>query len=278
MTRIAPLLISLSLLLASAPSSAAAVPSFPSDGLIFDAYKLETETELVFFDPKVVEQGRALKQPEYTVEMEGAIRRDDKGLDIIAFTESLTPVRALGNQGTSILLPGKYSNDSAWKGEFSAMKILGAEVELKDVKLTSNPYRLKEMVVMGHAVIAQQRATKILEAIVEEDKMPVVAGISLRLSSMKISSSREVQLDIEYERTEGPSGPILAAVYAIDAQGNELGGGVWDKSEGIFASNIKFKGKFPIPTRSKIDKLKLIFVTVYELKPYAFIVKDVFQK
>lgn len=281
MKRLARLSISLPLLLAVCLSNAAVVPSFTSDGLTFDVYNLETDTKQIFFDPKWLEDSggnNKRKDPEYSVEMKGAIRNKGAGLDVIAFTETLLPARATSDQGASMLVVETSSNKSAWEGEFSAMKPNGAEVELKDVKLTSNPYRLKDLVVMGQALIAQQRATKILDAIVEEDRVPVVAGINLRLSSMKISSRREVDLEIEYKRREGPGAPVLEAVYAIDAYGNTLGGGVWDKAESIFNSEIKFKGKFVIPPSSKIDKLKLVFVTVYEMKPYAFIVNEVFQR
>ena len=281
MKRLASLTLFLTLLLIAHLSNAAVVPSFSSDGLTFDVYTLETETKLVFFDPKWLEDSGSSKKrkgPEYSVETKGAIRKEGPGPDVIAFTEDLVPARATSDQGASILVSEKSSSKSAWEGKFRAMKDYGAEVELKDAKLTSNPYRLKDLVVMGQALIAQQRETKTLDAIVEEDKVPVVAGISLRLSSMKISNRREVDLDIEYRRREGLGAPVLEAVYAIDSQGNTLGGGVWDKAESIFASEIKFKSKFTIPSRAKIDKLKLVFVTVYEMKPYAFIVDGVFQR
>lgn len=263
------------LLLMVSSLSLAGMPSFTSEGLIFDIHEFSAETDLVYFQPGAKKQK---PKREQSVEIKGAVRIDGKGLDVIGFTKDLKAVRATGAEGASILKPGKPSNKKPWDEDYSAMSSVGAEVELKDVELVGNPYTLEEVVIMGQALIAKQRSPKILDAIVEEDKTGIIAGVNLRLSSMKISSKREVEIEILYDRPKGFGGPILEAVYAIDADGNTLGGGRWDKAEGVFAASIKFKSKFPIASRAKIDRLKLVFVTVYERKPYAFKVNRVFQQ
>jgi hypothetical protein len=273
MKRFAPIVTASALLLSSL--SFADVPAFGSKGLIFDIYEFGAKTDIVFYTP-------GAKKPtgsrDYSVGMEGGIRVTDKTLDVVGFTKQLKVARAEGTGGISILKPDKASGDATWKGGYSGMNLTGAEVELKDVDLAANAHTLEAMVVIGQAVIARQRVPKLFDAIVTEDKTRVISGVNLRLSAMKISDKRDVELEIQYDRPAGLSGPILEAVYAVDAQGNELGGGRWDKSPDIFASSIKFKYKFPMESRAKIDQLKLVFVTVFDVKPYAFTISDVFQR
>jgi hypothetical protein len=273
MKRFAPIVTASALLLSSL--SFADVPAFSSKGLIFDVYEFGAETDMVFYTP-------GAKKPtagqNYSVKMEGSVRVKDKTLDVVGFTKKIKAVRAKGAGGTSILKSAKASGDSTWKGGYSGMHSMGAEVELKDVELGANAYTLEEMVVIGQAVIARQRVSKLFDGIVTEDKTRIISGVNLRLSAMKISDKRDVELEIQYDRPAGLSGPILEAVYAVDAQGNELGGGRWDKSPDIFASSIRFKYKFPMGSRAKIDQLKLVFVTVFDIKPYAFTISDVFQR
>jgi hypothetical protein len=255
--------------------SFADVPAFSSKGLIFDVYELGAETDMVFYTPSAK---KPTASQDYSVKMKGAVRVEDKTLDVVGFTKVLKAVRAKGAGGSSILKPVKASGDGTWKGGYSGMHLTGAEIELKDVELAANAHTLDEMVVIGQAVIARQRVPKLFDAIVTEDKTRIISGVNLRLSAMKISDKRDVELEIQYDRPAGLSGPILEAVYAVDAQGNELGGGRWDKSPDIFASRIKFKYKFPMQSRAKIDQLKLVFVTVFDIKPYAYTISDVFQR
>ncbi len=232
-------------------------------------FKASAELEFVGKKPK----------NEYTVEFKSLIGLPSK-LDLVCVTDELKIASAIDDKKKS-LMPTRSlrrSSSRSSNDDFNAFHGGSADSELKAAELAANPYRVKEMVISATAILARKRAEVIIDATVEEDFDAIGHSMRVRLSSMKIDRSRVAEISLDYKRPKGRIAPFLEAVYALDANGNELGGGRWSKGMGIFSDSMQFKGEFAIARTANIDKFKLIILTEYEIYPLEFTIKDVFQQ
>ncbi|MFI4861393.1 MAG: hypothetical protein ACIAXF_12015 [Phycisphaerales bacterium JB063] len=197
-------------------------------------------------------------------------------LDVVCLLEQLTVVEAIDDEGDDIYLPPRRRSGSGSE-EYVAFAEGMTSVELKSAELERPAYTIERMQLVTQAVIAHERGEFELRAIVTDDPLDTPYATTVRLSEMKIGRDHVAELVIEYDREDDPGRPLPEAIYALDEDGNVLGGGRWTEGSEIFAPDGKFEAEFFVSDDADVTTLRLVFLTEYEVVPMQFEVEEVFQ-
>lgn len=198
--------------------------------------------------------------------------------DVVCLLEVLSVEKAEDDEGDDIYLPSRR-NRSVRDSDRTYIAFMEdeAEIELKDAELSRPAYTIERLLVTTEAVVAEERGEFELRAIVSDDELETPFDTSVRLSEMKIGRDHMAEITIEFERETTPGAPLPEAVYALDEDGNVLGGGRWTEGVNIFSDTGEFEAEFLVTDDADVTTLRLVFLTEYEVKPLTFEITGVFQ-
>ncbi len=255
-----------------------ALPEEPPRGVTFKQgpytlilTELNASNELNFAEPKKTKR---------TISLEGALQTPPLR-DVVAVKASLEILEAVDDAGKNILAPTKRRRSRTYKtGTYAPVSQATScgEIELKNTTLTANAYTIRSMTVETEVIMAKKRASKRLNAVVMKESVDIVDGLTLRISSVKLSAKGELTVVAEYTRPmPGPGGPFLEAVYALDAEEKKIGGGRWTDGD-PFGTKGKFTAELQLERGTEHKILRFVAVTEDESKILTFKLTKVFQK
>jgi hypothetical protein len=256
-------LLTLGMFLPAQTASTGKGPTFSSEGCTLRWDEMEQQSEIYFATPK---------ETEHTLTLKGFCT-PSAGEDAVAITTKFKPKQALDGSGNHVLRKGKASFSSA---KFSAFLPAGAKVELDDAKLTCSPYKLKSISLGGILVVAKARKSMEVPAVVMEDDRMLVPGLKYRITSLRMSTNRELTVQVRYSRTLGGTrGAFLETIHALDPKGNVLGGGRWDKGD-PFGKTGTATYTFKLSRAEVHSRFRFTAVTEHVTRIVTFDVKDMF--
>jgi len=213
----------------------------------------------------------------HEVEMTCLIRLPE-GEDVVCVLEQLSVASVEDDEGDDIYLPPRRGRSQRDDERTYVAFVQGvAEVELKSAQLSRPAYTVEEMVIATEVIVAEERGDFELRAIVSDDELDTPYQTSVRLSEMKIGRDHVAEIVIEYDRENTPGAPLPEAVYALDEDGQVLGGGRWTEGVNIFSETGEFEAEFLVTDDADVTTLRLVFLTEYEVVPQTFEITDVFQ-
>jgi hypothetical protein len=233
------------------------------DGYRVTVMTYESRTEIDY------EEREATYEVEFTCRFEAP-----EDLDIVCLLEELEIVEAIDDERDDINLPDSDRDDDR---KYVAFQLGLAVVELKAKELTRPAYTVQRMTVLSEGIIARERREYDLPAIVTDDAIETPYDTMLRLSEMKIGRDHMAEVVIEYERETAPGSPLPEAIYAVDEDGNILGGGRWNDAAELFAAEGTFEAEFLVTDDADVAALRLVFLTEYEVVPIEVELTGVFQ-
>ncbi|MEM9414403.1 MAG: hypothetical protein AAGA29_02855 [Planctomycetota bacterium] len=212
----------------------------------------------------------------HEVELRCRVVQPDR-LDVVCLLEQLTVVEAIDDEGDDIYLPPRRRRGGSGDLEYIAFAEGWVELELKAAELERPAYTVDRLGLVTEAVIAEDRGEFEMPAIVMDDELDTPFATTVRLSEMKIGQDHVAEIVIEFERETDPGRPLPEAIYALDEDGNVLGGGRWTEGSNIFAGEGTFEAEFLVADDADVTSLRLVFLTEYELVPMQFEVEEIFQ-
>ncbi|MCE5279142.1 MAG: hypothetical protein LLG03_14070 [Planctomycetaceae bacterium] len=199
--------------------------------------------------------------------------------DAVAVGKHLVVLSATNAAGEELLKPSKNMASRTYKPDtFSPVHVknLAAEVGVDRLDLTAPATGIKTMKVATQIVLAKSRQTKRLAAVVMEEMTEAAPGLAVRIANLRMSAKRELEVTIEYQRGRAGAGfPFIEAVYALDAEGQSLGGGRWTEGD-VLGLKGKFTARFPIASDEAHKTLKIVAVTEDQVAPVEFELTDIF--
>ncbi|XAM00511.1 hypothetical protein OT109_03790 [Phycisphaeraceae bacterium D3-23] len=236
------------------------------DGYLVTITNYEASTEIDY------EEGDATHE----VELNCRVLQPER-LDVVCLLEQLTVGEAIDDEGDDIYLPPRRRRGSSDDRKYVAFAEGLVEIELKSAELERPAYTIERMELITEAVIAEERGEFELRAIVMDDELETPFDTTVRLSEMKIGRDHVAEVVIEFERETDPGRPLPEAIFALDEDGNVLGGGRWTEGTNIFAGEGTFEAEFLVTDDADVTTLRLVFLTEYEVVPMHFDVEGVFQ-
>jgi len=238
-------------------------PTFTSEGYTLRWDEMEQQSEINFAIPK---------ETKHTLSLKGFCAASTNE-DAVAISSKLKPKQALDGQGNHVLKAGRTGSSTI---KYSAFLPNGAEVELDEAKLTCSPYKLKSMSLAGLLVIAKARKTAVVPAAVMEDDRLLVSGLKYRITSLRMSTKRELTVQVKYSRAVGGTrGAFLETIHALGPKGNDLGGGRWDRGD-PFGKTGTATYTFQLSKAEVHSQFRFTAVTEHVTRKVTFDVKDMF--
>ena len=262
------------------------VKAVAARGVIFEkwGYKLK----LTRLDSQcTVNLGKGAKSPStYSLDIEGSCKMPED-VDGVLITEQITVLKALTITGKDIRLPPKVkSGRSAPKyrsGTFTPIlqvkkNLHVAEVEVSKLALKANPYMIDKLETELVIVVAVDRIEKSMPAAVSQTPRELTGGLKTRVSSMRISSKRELSLELScLRRFAGPKGAFIEAIRALDADGKTIGQARIRDGDPL-GQKGKVTANFPLSGKAEPASLIATIVTESKIRKIPFEITGIFQK
>ena len=252
---------------ASGGSESDETAAFRSLGYCLTCTELEVRSKIDFAGDR---------RPEHTLSLEGNIKVPERE-DAVAVTKELEAVEAVDADGQSVLEAAPARRTGSRKREFAPVNEGKVDVEVKRLKLTANPYTIRSMRLEAQVVVAKQRDSRRLAAVVTEDMQELVPGLSVRIESIRLTAKRELTAVVRYERSsEDTSGPFLEELWMLGADGTQIAGGRWTKGD-PFGEAGSLTAQMGLPGTAEPKYVRLVAVTKSETKTLQFDVRGIFQ-
>ena len=264
------------------------VKAVAARGVIFEkwGYKLK----LTRLDSQcTVNLGKSAKGPStYSLDIEGSCKMPED-VDGVLITEQMKVLKALTVTGKDIRLPPKIrskSGGSASKyrsGTFIPILRLAknlhvAEVEISKLALRANPYTIDKLETELVIVVAVDRIEKSMPAAVSQTPLVLTPDLKTRVSSMRISSKRELTLELScLRRSAGPKGAFIEAIRAVDADGKIIGQARIRDGDPL-GQKGKVTASFTLSGKAEPASLIATIVTESKIRKIPFEITGIFQK
>ena len=255
-------------------------------GVVFDSWGYKLKLTRVESKCDVNLGANSKKPSTYTLNIKGSCKIPDD-VEGVLITGRIKVKKALTASGKDVRKPTrKSSGRSASKyrsGTFTPiqwvkknMKV--AEVKIDKLALLANPFMLDKIEAELAVIAAVSRTDQTIPAVVSQTLRELTPGLKARVSAMRINAKRELSIEItDSRRFDGPKGPFIEAVSAVDASGKTIG-----RARITSGDPLGMKGKitaaFTLRGKGEPSELVLTIVTESKLRKIPFEITGIFQK
>jgi hypothetical protein len=222
---------------------------------------------------------------EHEIEFEGLIRPSDDD-DIIGFRSTLRTVEARDEDGDDL-----YAGDERRKREkYSAViprpqytsrrggSMQMAFIELKECMLDKPGAFVDELELHALAIKAKDRESEVFPAVVADRFLDVGHNIAIQVTAMEVKAEGVMNVTLDVQRGGGKGDTIVDSLYALNEDGDVIGGGRWINELDIFAKECEYEMVLLLEGEVTISKFKVVLATKYEIVPVPFIIENLYQR
>lgn len=223
--------------------------------------------------------------PKYTLTITGLLREPEDA-DVLCFRTTLTPRSAKNDKGDELLVPQRKREQAEYAAVLPHEKlkdrrgdaILVAESELSSVELSRPAYEVDEMDIEANAILVRDRVSEEVPAIVADSYHDIGHDTQVKVKAMEVDKKGVMTVNLDIKRSAGDRAAIIDSVYALNADGDVIGGGRWTNELDLFASGYTVEMVFPLNNERKLDKLRVVLATRYEQVPIRLTLEKFFQR
>lgn len=208
--------------------------------------------------------------------------------DVLCFRTTLDGVSARDDRRRELILPGKKRNNKGnkfvavlprekYRDRKGKPMWLGWS-ELDDVELERPGYEVQTLTLEATAVIVEERESGTVPAIVADRYEDIGNDTLVQVTLMEVTNKGEMAVKLNVKRPKGDRAAIIDAVYALSADGDEVGGGRWTNELELFADMYEVELKFPLNGRETISRLRVDLATEYKVEPVKIEIEDLYKK
>ncbi|MFP4054981.1 MAG: hypothetical protein ACLFV7_14065, partial [Phycisphaerae bacterium] len=200
-------------------------------------------------------------------------------IDAVGVSYRLRVNKAIDADGNDILVKDTSRPRRKHRsGAYAAFHNKLGKVEVYNAELRQNAFAIRTLDVSAKLVIAQERTTASLPAVVMEKPELIHKDIKLRISGLKMSDQRVLTLTARVQkRWDGLKGAFVESVYALDKDGKRIGGGRWTKGD-PFGDNSKITYEFLVDKGQVHSSFEFVVCTKFKTQVIDFEVTDIFQQ
>ncbi|MGB1125452.1 MAG: hypothetical protein ACPG4Q_09615 [Phycisphaeraceae bacterium] len=242
-------------------------------GLIIYEYDAKTEAKFV-----------GKKEIEHEVEFAGYLRPSDKD-DVIGFQIRLQPTKAINDDGDDVLAGegrGKRDMHTAViaRPDFQDRKgkpIEMAYVELSQCELDAPGAHVEDLELNAFAVVAEDRESEEFPAVVADRFQDVGHNVAIQVTSMEVKAKGLMIVKLDVKRSGGKSDTIVDSLYALNEDGDVIGGGRWINELDIFAKHCEYEMLLLLDDEVTITNFRVVLATKYEVISVPITVTDLYK-
>ncbi|HUT00814.1 MAG TPA: hypothetical protein VM031_00045 [Phycisphaerae bacterium] len=152
------------------------------------------------------------------------------------------------------------------------------KVAVPQTSLRKSAYTVETLTLGATVLLAKQRESKELPAVVTETLAEIVPGVLLRIMALKITDRRELTVVAKYKRPKaGPVGPFVESLAVLDETGKVIAQGRWSQGD-PFGATGTLTAKVPVPRGKTHKDIRFVACTKYARKPLKFEVTGIFRR
>jgi hypothetical protein len=232
-------------------------------------HEMEMDSEVDFVDKS---------KTEHELDMEGSIRRPND-VDAVCVSNRLRVDGALDADGTDIYIKEEVRRGGKHRsGAYTAFHDGLAKIEVHNAELRKNAHAIQKLGTSAKIVVATDRTSQTLPAVVMEKYTKIHNDILVRISGLKMDENRVLSLTTRCrKRFDGLKGAFIESVYALDSEGKRIGGGRWVKGD-PFGERSKITYEFKVDKERTHASFEFLICTKFDTKVYSFVTTELFQK
>ncbi|MEO0475537.1 MAG: hypothetical protein AAF085_06150 [Planctomycetota bacterium] len=242
-------------------------------GLIVTEYQASTEAKLV-----------RKKDVTHEIELLGYIRPSEDD-DIIGFSTTLEPKKALTEDGDDILAGQGRSGREEYSAvvprlDFTNRKgkpLEMAFVEINQCELDQPGAYIEELEVQAVSIVAKDREEEEFPAVVADRFLDVGHNVAIQVTAMEVKGRGVMTVKLDVKRSGGKRDTIVDALYALNEDGDVIGGGRWINELDIFAKHCEYEMLLLLEDEVTISNFKVVLATKYELEPVPIVIEKLYQ-
>lgn len=242
-------------------------------GLIVTEYQASTEAKLV-----------RKKDVTHEIELLGYIRPSEDD-DIIGFSTTLEPKKALTADGDDILARQGRSGREEYSAvvprlDFTNRKgkpLEMAFVEINQCELDQPGAYIEELKVQAVSIVAKDREEEEFPAVVADRFLDVGHNVAIQVTAMEVKGRGVMTVKLDVQRSGGKRDTIVDALYALNEDGDVIGGGRWINELDIFAKHCEYEMLLILEDEVTITNFKVVLATKYELEPVPIVIEKLYQ-
>jgi len=222
---------------------------------------------------------------EHTLSLEALVRPEEDA-DVLCFATTLVATSARGDRRKELLLPGRAERGKEFKAvlPMPAYKTRRGEpialsaAELSKVELSRPAYEVRTLTCEIDAVLVERRDSETVPAIVADRYIELGHDTRVKVAAMEVNNKGIMTIKMNVKRPPGRRGAVVDSVYALDDDGDAVGGGRWQNELDLFADAYDVELEFPLEGKPTIPSLRIVLATEYEVKPVRFEIEGLFQQ
>lgn len=156
--------------------------------------------------------------------------------------------------------------------------ILLAPVELETIELERPAYEIEMLLVEGTAVVVEERESAEIPAIVADRFVDIGNNTEVRITAMQVNNKGVMKVTMDLRREGGDRGAVIDSMYALNEDGDVIGGGRWINQLDLFANRYEVELELALDKERGIDALRITLATEYEVVPVKFEIEKLFSK
>ena len=268
-------------------SSAVVARAAELDDEVMPVFQNDDDYTLVVTNYKATSEADLLKgdAPEYEFEIKTLLNAP-KDVDVLCFQTEMQVKSAQGDRGKDLLVAkrGKQGKEYAavlprFPFEDKRGKPLSfSPSELKGAELRRPAYEVKRFTVEVNAVLVEKRESKEVPAIVADRLIDIGHDTEVQVTAMEVSQKGVMKVNMKVRRPPGTRAALVDSVFALDDDGDVVGGGRWTNELELFDRDYDVELEFELKGKPTIEKLRVVLATKYELKPIQIEVEGLFQR
>ena len=241
---------------------------------------------LAVFEYEASTDANLLRKKDIKHEIElKALLRPSEDDDVIGFRTALEPKKAENEDGDNIIAdPGKGRRDlhSAVypRQDYPDRKgkpIEMAYVELTPCELEQPAAYIEELEVHALAVVAEERETEEFPAVVADRFFDVGHNVSIQVTAMEVKAKGVMTVKLDVKRSGGKRDTIVDSLYALNEDGDVIGGGRWINELDIFAKHCEYEMLLILQDEVTITNFQVVLATEYEIVPVPIVIEKLYQ-
>jgi len=217
------------------------------------------------------------KETEHEIQLDAEYGAPDAD-EYVAVTKDLWALQAIDVDDNTVRVDNGGKRDTV--SQTFVPLIRGAsEVKLRRVNVPINPHRIAQLDVQARAIRVEEQEEHKIAAHVSETPTAIGNGLSLRVEEMEIKRNGSAKVKVEMTRGGAAGSPFIVAVFILDKDGKELGGGRWNEGKlDLRSTTYMFESDFEVRIASPIAKIKALVATKHSVEDITFPIKGLMQE
>ena len=152
-----------------------------------------------------------------------------------------------------------------------------AYIELAQCELDEPGAYVDELELNALAVVCKKRVSEEFPAVVADRFLELGHNISIQVTAMEVKAEGVMTVKLDVKRSGGKRDTIVDELFALNEDGDVIGGGRWINELDIFAKHCEYEMELRLDDEVTISNFKVVLATRYEIVEVPIVVEELYK-